>query len=213
MIPCTLQHTLNQKILSLFPGEEHCYHSTDSQTFEAGVDKHAEPVPIELLQSFNASGLPLSCLSLKKGCPIIILRNLDPKHGLCNGTRATVMNQNLNSHVLEVQLMGGDHDGEIALIPRITLSPSIHTVDHAIHFKRRQFPIQLTFAMTINKAQGQSVKYVGIDLHTPVFSHGQLYVTFSRATSYNCIKVLLENETETCGNLTPNVVYNEVLLD
>ena len=213
MIPCTLQHTLNQKILSLFPGEEHCYHSTDSQTFEAGVDKHAEPVPIELLQSFNASGLPLSCLSLKKGCPIIILRNLDPKRGLCNGTQATVMNQNLNSHVLEVQLMGGDHDGEIALIPRITLSPSIHTVDHAIHFKRRQFPIQLTFAMTINKAQGQSVKYVGIDLHTPVFSHGQLYVTFSRATSYNCIKVLLENETETCGNLTPNVVYNEVLLD
>src|SRR5712672_1256311 len=154
-----------------------------------------------LLNSYNHSMLQ-DCLSLA-----YLL-----KRGVRSSSYATLI-QNLNSHVLEVQLMGGDHDGEIALIPRITLSPSIHTVDHAIHFKRRQFPIQLTFAMTINKAQGQSVKYVGIDLHTPVFSHGQLYVTFSHATSYNCIKVLLENETETCGNLTPNVVYNEVLLD
>ncbi|KAH9960631.1 hypothetical protein BC827DRAFT_1206971 [Russula dissimulans] len=103
--------------------------------------------------------------------------------------------------------MGGDHDGEIALIPRITLSPSIQNLDHAIGFKRREFPVQLAFAMTINKSQsqGQSVKFVGIDLRTPVFSHGQLYVAFSRATSYRRIKVLLNNDVLTTS--TSNVVY------
>ena len=35
--------------------------------------------------------------------------------------------------------------------------------------------------MTINKAQGQSINYLGVHLPQPVFSHGQLYVALSRA--------------------------------
>ncbi|KAH9959003.1 hypothetical protein BC827DRAFT_1135427, partial [Russula dissimulans] len=42
------------------------------------------------------------------------------------------------------------------------------------------------------EAQGQSVKTVGINLQHPIFSHGQLYVALSRATSYRRIKVLPE---------------------
>ena len=54
--------------------------------------------------------------------------------------------------------------------------------------------------MTINKSQGQSVANVGLDLHTPVFSHGQLAP--SCYTSESQIKVLFpENEkgTKTVG--------------
>ena len=73
-----------------------------------------------------------------------------------------------------------------------------------------QFPVHLAFAMTINKSQGQSVKHVGVDLHTPVFTHGQLYVAFSRATAKNQFYVLfLEGEE---GTQTQNVMYPEVLL-
>lgn len=79
----------------------------------------------------------------------------------------------------------------------------------AFKFSRRQFPVQLAFALTINKAQGQSVKYVGLDLHIPVFSHGQLYVALSRATSSGRVCVLLPDG----HTATPNVVYLEVLLD
>jgi hypothetical protein len=64
--------------------------------------------------------------------------------------------------------------------------------------------------MTINKAQGQTVKCVGIDLHKPVFSHGQLYVAFSCATTPQHIKVLLPADTPTSE--TSNVVFPEVLL-
>jgi len=62
--------------------------------------------------------------------------------------------------------------------------------------------------MTINKAQGQSVKYVGLDLRVPVFSHGQLYVALSCATSCQHISVLLPSGETT----TPNVVYPEILI-
>ncbi|KAG5543980.1 hypothetical protein RHGRI_016660 [Rhododendron griersonianum] len=73
---------------------------------------------------------------------------------------------------------------------------------------RRQFPVRLAYAMTINKSQGQSVKFVGVDLRTPVFSHGQLYVALS-CTSFDRITVLLpEEETDS----TTNIVYPEVLL-
>ena len=75
---------------------------------------------------------------------------------------------------------------------------------------RKQFPVRLCFAMTINKAQGQSLQNVEIDLRYEVFTHGQLYVALSRATSGRRIKILLPEDADF---KTLNVVYPEVLLD
>jgi flagellar basal body P-ring protein FlgI len=44
--------------------------------------------------------------------------------------------------------------------------------------------------MTVNKSQGQIIPNVGVYLHEPVFSHGELYVVMSRATCRNNIKIL-----------------------
>ena len=44
--------------------------------------------------------------------------------------------------------------------------------------------------MTVNKSQGQTILNVGVYLPAPVFSHGQLYVAMSRATSRTNIKIL-----------------------
>ncbi|EMD30466.1 hypothetical protein CERSUDRAFT_61142 [Gelatoporia subvermispora B] len=64
--------------------------------------------------------------------------------------------------------------------------------------------------MTINKAQGQSLKQVGLDLRVPVFTHGQLYVALSRVTSAARIKVLFPSDSE--STTTKNIVYSEILL-
>ncbi|KAI9113604.1 hypothetical protein K1719_015531 [Acacia pycnantha] len=75
---------------------------------------------------------------------------------------------------------------------------------------RRQFPIIVSFAMTINKSQGQSMTNVCLYLLTPVFSHGQLYVALSRVKSFNGLKLLILDEFNRCSKTTTNVVYREV---
>ena len=90
----------------------------------------------------------------------MLLRNIAPGQGLCNGSCLVVMR--LTDRVIEAQILCGDHAGELAFIPHLTLNPS--TSELPFIFKRRQFPLHVAFAMTINKSQGQSLKHVGLDL-------------------------------------------------
>ena len=198
---------INEAVLAKFPGNECTLLSADSVQTQDGDVNDYQPYPIEYLNSLRASGLPLAKLALKPGCPIMLLRNLDPSRGLCNGTRM-ILNQ-IRPRVLDCTVISGDQrfSGNRVLIPRITLTPSNETLP--IPLRRRQFPVRLAFAMTINKSQGQSVKNVGLDLRTSVFSHGQLYVALSRCTSANRIRVLLPANCE--NRRTQNTVYKEVL--
>ena len=200
---------MNDLILNQMSGAKQTYFSVDTMIEEAGADGEGQPpVPVEFLRSINASSLPPGELHVKISCPLILICNLSPSQGLCNGTRMVVTR--MSDHVLEMCLIGGDHDAELAFIPRISLIPS-NTANLAFKFKRCQFPVCLAFAMSINKSQGQSVKHVGLDLCVPVFAHGQLYVALSRATSAQNVKALLP---DTCQeSVTANVVYQEVLLD
>ncbi|UYV73536.1 hypothetical protein LAZ67_10004017 [Cordylochernes scorpioides] len=59
--------------------------------------------------------------------------------------------------------------------------------------KRRQFPVKPAFVMTINKAQGKTLKRVGIYLPEPVFGHGQLYVAFSRVQHSSDVKIMIKD--------------------
>lgn len=160
----------------------------------------------EFLQNLNPPGMPLFKLNLKIGCPIILMRNLSPSVGLCNGTRLLVTK--CCRHVIEAKILTGHKAGQTVFLPRISFQPSVSELN--INMSRRQFPVRVAYAMTINKSQGKFVKYVGIDLKTPVLSHGQLYVALSRCTAANRITVLLEDDTEKLE--TTNIVYPEVLL-
>ena len=87
-----------------------------------------------------------------------------------------------DDNAIDAEIVNGQHAGKRIFIPRIPLCPS-EDITLPFKFKRKQFPIRLSFAMTINKAQGQTIPNVGIYLPEPVFSHGQLYIALSRAVS------------------------------
>jgi ATP-dependent exoDNAse (exonuclease V) alpha subunit len=198
---------LNDLLLDMFPGEERIYLSADSIKSDSADegDLNTE-IPPEVLASIDSASLPLAKLKLKVGAPVMLLRNLDPAHGLCNGTRAVITQ--MRDRVLQVRITTGDFKGQLALIPRISIESNPD--DFTFTLSRRQFPIRLCYAMTINKSQGQSVKILGLDLRSPVFTHGQLYVALSRCTSLSRLKVLFPpGSTDT---KTTNVVYKEALL-
>jgi len=196
--------TLNEATLQRLPTEEKTYHSAD-EAFEDGRNPD-NSVPQEYLNSIAISRMPLHLTTLKVGSVVILLRNLDYSGGLCNGTRMIIVD--LGQHIIRGKILTEQHRGELAFIPRIALDTATSS-GLPFTLRRRQFPVRLAFAMTINKSQGQSLKVVGIHLHTPVFSHGQLYVAISRAM--DCHQIYISLPLNAAGTLTTdNIVYSEV---
>ena len=70
------------KLISQFPGDPRTFNS-----FDEAVDDTHNYYQDEFFNSLAPKGLPPHKLVLKKNCPIILLRNLNPSNGLCSGTR------------------------------------------------------------------------------------------------------------------------------
>ncbi|XP_058742091.1 uncharacterized protein LOC131614535 [Vicia villosa] len=160
----------------------------------------------EFLSSLTTSGLPNHLIRLKVGTPVMLMRNIDQSEGLCNGTR--VMITKMANHVIEAKIMAGKCCGNLVYIPRMDMSPS--QSPWPFKLKRRQFPIIVSYAMTINKSQGQSLDKVGLFLPRDVFTHGQIYVALSRVTTKQGIKILVYDENDRLKSTTANVVYKEI---
>ncbi|SGZ29667.1 BQ5605_C050g12472 [Microbotryum silenes-dioicae] len=218
---------INAKLLEEFNGDYIEYRSADEvvEAGETGGGMAPELISPEYLHSINPSNFPAHHLRLKEGIPVVLLRNLDPDAGLCNGTRLIV--SHARSRVIQAIILTGDRAGTTVFIPRVRLETNA-TGSRQLGFtmRRLQFPLRVALAMTINKAQGQSLDRVGVDLSLhPVFTHGQLYVALSRAMSVDRIKVLLpscdpaddDNDLQAvdraaaAATATPNPVFRSVL--
>jgi len=196
---------MNAMMIDRFPCKEKIFYSHDS----VEDDSHNH-YPLDFLNSITPNGLPPHELKIKKNCPVILLRNLDPHSSLCNGTRLVV--RAFEDNAIDCEIVNGQHARNRVFIPRIPLSPS-EDITLPFKFKRKQFPIRLSFAMTINKAQGQTIPNVGIYLPEPVFSHGQLYVALSRGVSLRTTWLLAKpnKEIDPSEKRTKNIVYRDVL--
>lgn len=195
---------INSKVLERLPGETQVCFSADTVVDTQDIDHYGQ-YPVEFLNTLQPSGLPPHRLEMKEGQIIMLLRNLNPARGLCNGSRLRLLNA--GETVLYCELVDGQHQGSKVLIPRITH----RSVDPRLPFvlSRRQFPVTGAFAVTINKSQGQSFDRVGVYLGYKAFTHGQLYVALSRARYPDRIRVADGSGSETIQ--TDNTVFREVI--
>lgn len=198
--------TINDSIIAMLPGDVRTYYSINRVVDE---NNDANNYPVEFLNTLEFSGLPPHTLTLKQNAVVILMRNLNTAEGLMNGTRLIV--ERMLDNCLDLKVLTGASSGKRVLLPRIDLTPSDSTLPFTL--KRRQFPVKLAFAITINKAQGQTLENIGLYLPEPVFGHGQLYVALSRARGFRNVKVKIESSDSTVQKetRTRNVVYREIL--
>ena len=78
----------------------------------------------------------------------MLLRNINPNVRLYNGTRLIVTR--LGRNCIEARGITGKASGQIHFIPRIMLTSDEKELGFIL--TRRQFPVQICFAMTINKS-------------------------------------------------------------
>lgn len=145
---------INKTMLNLLPGEEQMFYSIDQ------VNDNDMRATNEVINKLTPQGMPLHKISLKIGAIIMLLRNLNPAEGHCNGSRYIVTN--MARHVIEAVIPDGLHKGKVLFIPRIFNTPPKNFTPH---MTRIQFPIKLAFAITSNKSQGQSLQSIGIYLN------------------------------------------------
>jgi hypothetical protein len=191
---------INDTILDKLPGVPFVANSIDALN-----DDCTDEISVEFLNSLRTSSLPAHTLRLKVGVPLMLTRNINPSIGLSNGSVLELLS--VQPHVLKVKIKNVPRFiNHVHYLPRITLYSDVD--DFPFTFSRHQFPVKLSYAMTINKSQGQTLQKVGLYLPDNVFSHGQLYVAMSRLRSGHNIKIITKDGL----NRTQNVVFHAALV-
>ena len=110
---------LNGRVITDFPGQEKVFHSAD---WARDNDNGEIMYPVEYLNKITLSGMPLAKLTLKVGSPVMVLHNLNPQEGVCNGSRGIITQ--MANRVIEIRLLSGDHAGKRVFIPRLKIIPT-----------------------------------------------------------------------------------------
>ncbi|XP_023754072.1 uncharacterized protein LOC111902476 [Lactuca sativa] len=130
---------INDRLLKKFPGDEVEYLSSDSICESEFVHDQfdANLYSPGVLNGLKVFGLPNHKLVLKIGVPVMLLRNIDKKNGLCNDTRLQVIS--LGKRVIEARIITGTNIGNRTFIPRMFLTPSEKKIFIQIHKKTVSF--------------------------------------------------------------------------
>lgn len=110
------------------------------------------------------------------------------------GSDRTLKNRMVVVRIARLQDYCRNKQGQRVFLPRIPH----HDINDELPFSfvRQQFPVRLAFSVTISKGQRQENEQVGIYLPQPVFTHSQLYTTFSRGKRTSNMNVFIEQNQE-----------------
>lgn len=164
-----------------------------------------------LLNSISVSGVPNHNIYLKVGDICLILRHLLPL-GLATNQRVKIAR--FFETCIMVQTL--DDEQRAVPIPRIRFKFAMRG-GNSYKILRTQYPLRLSYCMTYNKSQGQTLGRVLLDTTEEPFAHGHSYVAMSRVRQCNDIKLyckesdIIDHE-EISTPTIKNIVYQNVLL-
>ncbi|XP_029161301.1 uncharacterized protein LOC114933034 [Nylanderia fulva] len=147
-------------------------------------------------------------ITIKIGAKVMIRRNIDASLGLVNGTIAKVISivrETSTDDVEKIKLLlpsGLEYE-----IERVTAK--FQVLDRA-YVIRKQFPLSLSYGITIHKSQGLSLQSVVMDIGNSVFSCGQIYVALSRVTSLEGVHLINFDPSAVIANEKVIIEYNRL---
>ena len=194
-------HIINSYCLNLCPGPSQPAYAADTFIDCRSPDQY----PPEVVSAIRIPGAPPACLDLKIGGHYMIIKNM--YKGVFNGVRCQLMAFG-GARCLFVKLLTGPEQGNTVLIPRCVFTITAEASGLPFNIRRRQFPLIPAYAVTVHKAQGQTLNRVGLFITTPMFTHGQLYTALSRSRCWENIAVLSMLPDR---NHLKNCVYHHVL--
>ena len=175
----------------------------------------------KFLEQINDPGAPPHLLRLQVGDICFVMRNLCIEQGLTNNTKVEILSIDTRAQVIIVKNLRTSAVHPICRINFVLPIKCKQRGTLSFEILRRQFPLRLAYAMTINKSQGQTLQRVSLDLREPCFSHGQAYVAFGRVRTRKDILVLTtehyKNQIPLCSESvrsdhhTVNIVHRRLL--
>ncbi len=116
--------------------------------------------------------------------------------GLANNSRVRIIA--IHSYCVKVFTVG-DCTKQNVRIPRISFKFRL-PYGKSYQLTRLQFPLHLAYAMTYNKIQSQTLFRELLNITSPPFSHGQLYVALSQGRGCKNIVMYLTEEQLTMSS-------------
>jgi hypothetical protein len=215
---------INSTIFDTLPGMATTYTSTSAILGADANDKYVDKMESsQLAEDIDQSDIPPHKLTLKIGQLCMIMRNFSITQKLQNNSLVRI--HDLSPHCAYVQLLSdigkvGIDSATIHVLPKINFS--IFSGKKGFKVIRRQIPLRPAYARTFHRSQSETLDLAGICLNEPVFTHGLMYMAFSRCRlssdilcyvtddmhkfSYN-----FQGKTHKIYNMI-NVVYKELLL-
>jgi hypothetical protein len=166
------------------PSREHMLRLKDSFTEVDDPRGHLKKMLSgSVLNGFQKNGIPDHELILKVNDIYLVTRAINGL-GLANNSRICIIA--IHQHCVEVLTVGDCAERNIR-IPRISFKFRL-PYGKSFQLTRLQFPQRLAYAMTYNKSQSQTLVKVLLNITSPPFSHGKLYVSLSRVRDCRNIK-------------------------
>ncbi|XP_057335389.1 ATP-dependent DNA helicase PIF1-like [Microplitis mediator] len=205
---CKQCDLMNSVMTNKISSEEIILKANDYIDCPKSLKKKACDTLIKIKEDASRSAGLAGTIVIKIGAKVMLRRNIDVTLGLVNGAIGTVISISKSIDGSKIQGVNIDFgSGKVNTIERAKVK--FQLLERAFVI-REQFPLCLSYAVTIHKSQGLSLKNAIIEAGNSIFNVGQIYVALSRVTELGGLHLINFDPHSVKANLLAIEEFNRL---